>query len=627
MKNPFLKNVISTVATYLVFYTVLVASAPDVQLASGIARGYDRQASGTQKPYSVYYGIPFAEPPVGELRFAPPRPYLARGQGVVLTANRFRSSCYQTQILPTGELSEDCLHLNIFSPPDASPARLKKVMVWIHGGGFMNGGADQFIPGAMVTDRDVIVVTIQYRLAAFGFLSSMDEALPGNMGLKDQLLALRWVKDNIRQFGGDPDDVTIFGESAGSASVAALSVTPGANGLFTKVSLTIRANGLFTKVSLTPGANGLFSKVSLTPKANGLFSKAILQSGTILSSWVMAYDPKETFYQFAKHADCLPLIYNPWNTLNHHENVLKCLKTKTAEELVNALGLMNLLSQKCKGTWEQAAFGLVVDNDFLPKAPADLLRDRAYLQRNGVLDRSYLMGITDNEGILSVLGVPKEYYRNLTSASNMAPLIRSIVRGKLSMTVDSDALNVVDFIYSFPRDRSDQIPLQKFLELQTDDSFTVPLVLFARALVEAGPATPVYMYLFDSEPRLKDPNGPIRGTNHGMDLFHQFDEFSQEILDIFYFYADRDPVKFPIITNTFRGYVTDFAKTGSPSPGLSTSWPRYDRQREQYMVISSQPEVRERMFAQRVSLWTDFLPKMSAATFFGRNSGRPSFRG
>ncbi|RUS88399.1 hypothetical protein EGW08_003855, partial [Elysia chlorotica] len=519
----------------------------------------------------------------------PPRPYLARGQGALLTSNGFRPSCYQFPAEPTAVMSEDCLHLNIFTPPDASPARLKKVMVWIHGGGFMNGAASQYIPSGMVADRDVIVVTIQYRLAAFGFLSSTDDALPGNMGLKDQLLALRWVKDNIRQFGGDPDDVTIFGESAGSASVAALSVTPGANGLFTK---------------------------------------AILQSGTILSSWAMAYDPKETFYQFAKNADCLPLIYNPWNTLNYHQNVMKCLKTKTDKELVEAHPKYDLDSLAfSKGFWEQAYIGLVVDKDFLPKAPADLLRDRAYLQRNGVLDRSYLMGITDNEGILSVLGVPKEYYRNLTDASIMAPLIQSIIRGKLSFPVGPEALNVVDFIYSFPRDRSGQIPLQKFLELQTDDSFTVPLVLFARALVEAGPATPVYMYLFDSEPRLKDPNGPIRGTNHGMDLFHQFDDFSDEGFEMIYFYADRDPVKFPIIRNAFRGYVTDFAKTGSPSRGLSTSWPRYDRQREQYMAISSQPEVRERMFAQRVSLWTDFLPKMSAATFFGRRGGRPAFRG
>ncbi|KAK3726825.1 hypothetical protein RRG08_020987 [Elysia crispata] len=484
-------------------------------------------------------------------------------------------------------MSEDCLHLNIFSPPDASPARLKKVMVWIHGGGFMNGAAEPYIPSRMVTDRDVMIVTIQYRLAAFGFLSSGDDAQSGNMGVKDQLLALRWVKDNIRQFGGDSDDVTIFGESAGSASVSALSLTPGAKGLFTK---------------------------------------AILQSGTILSSWAMAYDPKQTFYQYAKKADCLPLIYNPWNTLGYHKSALNCLKTKTAKELFDAHPKYDLEATVFdKGFWEQAAFGLVVDNDFLPRNPAELMKDKSYLQQHGVLDRSYLMGITDNEGILTVLGVRKESYGDLTSASNMAPLIRSIVRGKLSMPVDSDGLNVVDFIYTFPRDSNGRIPLQKFLDLQTDDSFTVPLVLFARALVEAAPATPVYMYLFDSEPKLKDPNGPIRGTNHGMDLFHQFDGFPEESFEILYFYANRDPVKFPIITNAFRGYVTDFAKSGNPSPGVPNDWPRYDRQREQYLVISSQPEVRERIFAQRVSLWTDFLPKMSVSTLFGRKGGRPAF--
>ena len=110
-----------------------------------------------------------------------------------------------------------------------------------------------------------------------------------------------------------------------------------------------------------------------------------------------------------------------------------------------------------------------------------------------------------------------------------------------------------------------------------------------------------------------------------MDLLHQFDGIPEDSFEILYFYANRDLVKFPIITNAFRGYVTDFAKSGNPSPGVPNDWPRYDRQREQYLVISSQPEVRERIFAQRVSLWTDFLPKMSVSTLFGRNGGRPAF--
>ncbi|GFS09717.1 carboxylic ester hydrolase [Elysia marginata] len=386
-------------------------------------------------------------------------------------------------------------------------------MVWIHGGGFMNGAAYQYIPSRLVTDAGVIVVTIQYRLAAFGFLSSGDGALP-----------------------------------AGSASVAALSLTPGANGLFTK---------------------------------------AILQSGTMLSAWAMARDPRQTFWDFAKRAGCLPSIYNPWNILAYHQSATNCLRKKTSQELVDAHPRYDLDSIVLdKSFWEQAYLGVVVDKDFLPKSTEELLSDKAYLQQNGVLDRSYMMGMTDNEGILAVLSVPEKFYGNLTSGSNMAGLIRSVVRGKFNLPVETEALNVVDFVYTFPRDNDGKIPLQ-----------------------------------------LKDPNSPIRGTNHGMDLFHEFDGFSNDGFEMLSFYADRDPVKFPIISNIFRGYLTQFAKTGSPVPGSPSAWPRYDTQREQYLAISSEPEVRERLFAQRVSLWTDFLPKAAVSSWFGRSSStRVAFR-
>ncbi|GFR74814.1 carboxylic ester hydrolase [Elysia marginata] len=511
-------------------------------------------------------------------------------------------------------------------------------MVWIHGGGFTVGEASQYIPSRLVTDAGVIVVTLQYRLAAFGFLSSGDGALPGNIGLKDQLLALRWVKDNIRQFGGDPNDVTIFGESAGSASVAALSLTPGANGnmglkdqllALRWVKDNIRQfGGDPNDVTIFGESAGSASvaALSLTPGAKGLFTKAILQSGTLLSPWAISRDPRQTFWGFAKRADCLPLIYNPWNIVSYHQYAMNCLRRKTAQELLDAHPQYEMLAFN-KGLWEQALMGVVVDKEFLPKSPAELLSDGDYLKQNGVLDRSYMMGITDNDGIISMMSVPEKFYGNLTSRSNMAGLIRSVVRGKFNLPVETEALNVVDFVYSFPRDSSGKIPLQKFLELQTDDSFTVPLVLFARGLIEASPATQVYMYLFDAEPRLKDPNSPIRGTNHGMDLFHEFDPFRDAEFETIYFYADRDPVKFPIISNIFRGYLTQFAKTGSPVPGSPSTWPRFDTQREQYLAISSKPEVRERLFAQRVSLWTDFLPKAAVSSWFGRSSStRVAFR-
>ncbi|GFO42138.1 carboxylic ester hydrolase [Plakobranchus ocellatus] len=106
---------------------LLVHAAPELQLQTGIARGSDKQAVGTLKPYFAYYGIPFAEPPVGNLRFSPPRRYVGRGAGTVLTSDTYRASCYQVPPPSTETMSEDCLHLNVFSPADVNQGRLKKV--------------------------------------------------------------------------------------------------------------------------------------------------------------------------------------------------------------------------------------------------------------------------------------------------------------------------------------------------------------------------------------------------------------------------------------------------------------------------------------------------------------------
>ncbi|RUS89193.1 hypothetical protein EGW08_003072 [Elysia chlorotica] len=534
-----------SIACILLTATWQTLAAPDVQLPSGIARGFDREARGTFKSYAAYYGIPFAEPPVGELRFLPPRPFVGRDSGEIITSNTFRAACYQINF-PQEMMSEDCLHLNVFTPPDVLFGPLRKVMVWIHGGGFFLGEARPYVPSQMVTEDNVIVVTIQYRLGALGFLSSGDKALPGNLGLHDQVLALRWVKDNIRPFGGDPDDITIFGESAGSASVAALSVTPA---------------------------------------TRGLFSKAIMQSGTVLSPWALREKPQEQFYHHAKETGCLPRYYNPWNKLGYHESIVACLKNKSPQELLDAGEEFDYFEPLTKSIDELPLFGLVVDGDLFPRSPASLLADRAYLQQIGALDRSYILGVNDNEGLIMVSGIPREEYGRFTRPSNVASLIKSTLRSYLGWQPNADALNIVDFLYTFPREANDKIPLQ-----------------------------------------LRDPNGPLQGTNHGMDIYYEFELPPVDLDELIFFYADRDPVKTPTLERAFRGFVTSFAKTGEPSTINVSSWPRYDLDSESYVAVSTSPEIRQRMFGQRVSLWTDFLPRMTASYWFGARKGRAAFR-
>ena len=174
---------------------------------------------------SVYRGVPFAAPPVGELRFRVARPH--PGWDDVLDCESFRPISPQVPNealdsmlgLAPQEQSEDCLFLNIWTP--GTDAEARPVMVWIHGGAFTIGsGSDGLYNGAMLASRgDVVVVTINYRLGALGFLHlpALDES---NFGMRDQVAALRWVRDNIASFGGDPGNIMIFGESAGGMSVA-----------------------------------------------------------------------------------------------------------------------------------------------------------------------------------------------------------------------------------------------------------------------------------------------------------------------------------------------------------------------------------------------------------------------
>ena len=184
-----------------------------------------------------FRGIPYAAPPVGALRFAAPEP--ATPWQEVLDASRHGHSAVQPPSrlpgMEVGPQDEDCLTLNVYTPA-ADDAR-RPVLFWIHGGGFVSGGASQALyeGRAMVERGDVVLVTINYRLGALGYvdLPGVDGAVP-NAGQLDQIAALEFVRDNIARFGGDPGNVTIFGESAGGMAVSALLAMPGARGLFHK---------------------------------------------------------------------------------------------------------------------------------------------------------------------------------------------------------------------------------------------------------------------------------------------------------------------------------------------------------------------------------------------------------
>ncbi len=211
----------------------MTVAEPIVETTLGTIRG--RERGGVEQ----YLGIRFAQPPVGDLRFRAPQP--VEPWDGVYDATRLGPCAPQTERAPGGPLpertvvwDEDCLFLNVYTP--AADDRRRPVLFWIHGGAFVRGAGANTDGTSFAMRGDLVVVTVNYRLGALGFmeLGHLDAALAGsqNNGIRDQLLALNWVHDHIAAFGGDPDRVTICGNSAGAGSVLALLATPAADHLF-----------------------------------------------------------------------------------------------------------------------------------------------------------------------------------------------------------------------------------------------------------------------------------------------------------------------------------------------------------------------------------------------------------
>jgi carboxylesterase type B len=235
-----------------------------------------------------YRGIPYAEPPVGDLRFANPKKYSQKWSNV-RDYSKFRSRCAQYD--HNGykfEGSEDCLTLNVFVPRTVlAGSVLAPVIFFIGGSGFMFGGAEDYGADNFMTDQRMILVTMNYRLGILGFLSTGDSAIPGNLGLKDQVEALRWVQRNIAAFNGDPKSVTLSGFSAGAASV---------------------------------------HLHYLSPLTKGLFAKGISHSGTAIDPWVMQEEAAQKSSEVAFRFGCHKTEKPDW--------LLTCLRGVPVHELV-----------------------------------------------------------------------------------------------------------------------------------------------------------------------------------------------------------------------------------------------------------------------------------------------------
>jgi len=284
---------------------IQTVSAATVQLDSGMVSG----AGGSTAGVEVYKGIPYAAPPIGNLRWRAPQP-VSHWDGV-RKADEFGAMCMQSArggAATPAKMSEDCLFLNVWTAASAGDRR--PVMVWIHPGGYNTGsGAAPGYDGEALAKKGVVLVTINYRLGVFGFFShpeltkESEHHASGNYAFMDQVAALGWVQRNIAAFGGDPGRVTVFGDSAGSSSIANLMGSPRARGLFQRA---VGESGAWMGLSLLParplaeaeqsGAK-LGTLADLRAKPADELLKVGRGGGPVIDGWFLPEDVATIFAQ------------------------------------------------------------------------------------------------------------------------------------------------------------------------------------------------------------------------------------------------------------------------------------------------------------------------------------------
>ena len=213
-----------------------------VNTENGKVIGEKRLNSGDRSEYYAFHAIPYASPPIGNLRFKPPKEISGTWKNTYNASDpdvgNLKKCAQKALFEGFGEdvTNEDCLYLWVYTPSMLNATYSLPVFVWIHGGAYEIGSGTFFDygPELIMKGNDVVMVSINYRLGLFGFLSLGTSEVPGNMGLLDQVMALKWIKQNIKNFGGDPNMITIAGESAGSYSVLYHTLSPRSVGLFNR---------------------------------------------------------------------------------------------------------------------------------------------------------------------------------------------------------------------------------------------------------------------------------------------------------------------------------------------------------------------------------------------------------
>lgn len=517
---------------------------PVLSLKQGRLRGVIENNVCDSSEFLAFRGIPYAKPPIGELRFKDPLP--AEGWTDIRDASQFGHVCFQRELFTLGIMGQDdCLYLNVYTKKIEEDKK-KPVMVWIHGGGFFSGsGNDQLHAPDYLVRKDIVLVTFNYRVGVLGFLNLEDEAAPGNQGLKDQVMALRWVRDNISVFGGDPENVTIFGGSAGGASVHYL---------------------------------------TMSPMADGLFHKAIAQSGSATNPWAYLIDePKRYGYQLAAK-----LGFKSFNP----KEVVDFLRKVDGKKLVEQQARLKTPEEDLSMI---SVFGPGIDNKsqnpFLSQSPTIAMQYGSKVP--------FLVGFNEMEGSIFVdtSTIQSKSMSNEVMYEIINHHFESILPVSILKELKEKGISTTEFKrFYFGYKLCNGQTMEEYAYLMGDTFFYHGIFKMIDALIAAN-KFPVYMYKFcftdDYNVFRTFMNIKVPGTTHAEELLYLFYGRIQKLLGISIHEEGTTQSK---VMEYFTQMWTDFAKTGNPTPAktelIDTLWEPLEKDSDCYKYMRIDKELK-----------------------------------